>query len=50
MNNHVIVVWDKHGKFFQTWTGELKDSDPIKHGIKIAKRIKGSYKIVGNKK
>lgn len=40
---HVIVVWDRNGKFFQVWTSKYKDGAGIEHGITIAKKIGGTY-------
>lgn len=43
---HVIVVWDKNGKFFQVWTADYASGDGIAHGIKIAEQLGGTYEIV----
>ena len=48
----VIVVWDKDGKFFQTWTSDYNDGAGIQHGINVANQIGGYYHILalqGNK-
>lgn len=44
-NDSVIVVFDRFGKYFQTWTSSYNE-DGITHGITIAKRISGSYFII----
>jgi len=44
-NERIIVVFDKHGKYFQTWEAGYK-GDRITHGISVAKQISGSYFIV----
>jgi hypothetical protein len=41
----VIVVWDRKGNYFQTWTSEY-NGDGIAHGKIIAERIGGAYKVV----
>ena len=46
----VIIVWDKDGEYFQTWTAKYKQGDGISHGIRIAKLIKGTYIVVPRSK
>ena len=41
----VIVVWDRHGVFFQVWTDGY-NGDGIAHGKRIAAQIGGTYKVV----
>lgn len=41
----VIVVWDRKGKYFQTWASKY-GGDGVAHGKVIAKRIGGTYKVV----
>ena len=48
-NESVIVVFDKHGKYFQTWESHY-NGDGIKHGISVAKQISGSYFIIQTNK
>jgi hypothetical protein len=43
----VIVVYDKNGKYFQTWWNNHK-RDAIEHGIKIAEKIGGYYVIIND--
>lgn len=42
----IVVVWDANGKFFQTWTSKFQNGDGIEHGIRISKKIGGSYRII----
>jgi len=42
----VIIVWDKEGNYFQTWTSGYH-GDGVTHGKIIAERIGGTYKVVG---
>lgn len=43
---HVIVVWDKTGKFFQNWTADFKNGDGIEHGKRIAAQLGGTYQVL----
>ena len=45
MSESGIVVWDRNGKYFQTWQSNYKGSG-IKHGMSIARQIGGSYAVV----
>ena len=42
----VAVVWDKNGKYFQTWEETYNDNDGISHGERIAEKIGGFCQIV----
>lgn len=42
----IIIVWDKDGKFFQTWTSQFRRGAGIDHGKEIATMIGGSYLVV----
>ena len=46
----IVVVWDRDGKYFQTWTvGAKPYGDVVEHGKTVAKNIGGTYFVFDEK-